>query len=212
MLKSGDIPRLKKQNTTSFSGHLTDNLQLLISTIETKDFYTRQHSQRVTQISIEIVKAMSCFQEDIDILSFVCSLHDIGKIGINDSILLKPGPLSSEEFETIKTHPIIGTDIVKSLDLPPLEMAVIRNHHERWDGNGYPDKLKGEEIPLLTRIVAVADAFDVMVFNRPYSKAMEYSEALDEIMRCKGTQFDPEVVNYFEICLEKIWNKKFIFE
>ncbi|MDY6862547.1 MAG: response regulator [Thermodesulfobacteriota bacterium] len=191
----------------SINRNFIDTLQALITTIEAKDFYTRHHSQRVTQISIEIAQAMSCSQEEVDTLSFTCSLHDIGKIGINDSILLKPGPLTREEFETIKTHPVIGANIVKSLDLPPLEMAVIRNHHERWDGNGYPDELKGKKIPILARIVAVADAFDAMTSDRPYRKAKKYSEALDEMIRCRETQFDPEVVSCFEICLDKIENK-----
>ena len=188
----------------NISDNLIATLQSLVTTIEAKDSYTRDHSLRVTEISLGIAKEMKCSPKDIDALKFSASLHDIGKIGIKDSILMKTGKLSDKEYNIIKSHPIIGENIVKPLGLMPEEKAVIRNHHERWDGKGYPDGFVKEETPLLARILAVADSFDAMTSNRPYRSAKNPKEALDEILRCSGSQFDTNVVNAFLKSFPKI--------
>jgi len=174
--------------------NLFASLMSLVSAIEAKDPYTQQHSSRVTEYSIKIAKKMNCGQDDLRRLESVGPLHDIGKIGIRDNILNKPDRLTDEEFEHIKTHPLIGENIVSPLGLDDVELSLIRNHHERWDGKGYPDAIKGEKIPFLSRILAVADAFDAMSSNRAYRKALPPSICIKELRRNSGTQFDPDVV------------------
>ncbi|MBW2147273.1 MAG: response regulator [Deltaproteobacteria bacterium] len=181
----------------SVYNNLVDTLRSLVSTIEAKDSYTKLHSARVTQWSVEIATALNIDKEDIDIIQFAGYLHDIGKIGIPDSILMKPGRLTVEEYDLIKTHPAIGEKIVKPLDLLPKERDLIRHHHERWDGKGYPDGLAGEDIPLLARIMAIADSFDAMTSDRVYRKAKGVKDALYELNQCAGSQFDPFVVETF---------------
>jgi putative nucleotidyltransferase with HDIG domain len=173
---------------------LTDTLLCLVSTIEAKDPNTKHHSQRVTRWALTLARAMGFSQEEQDLLRLGSYLHDIGKIGIKDWILMKPDTLTPEEMEVIKTHPVIGEKIVSHLGLLPVEKSIIRHHHERWDGTGYPDGLKGEEIPLPARIVAVADVLDAVSSNRVYRRARPLREALEEIAKGAGTQFDPQVV------------------
>ena len=182
---------------------LTDTLLSLVTTIEARDPYTRDHSQRVTQWAVRIAQRMGLSQEELDMLRFAGYLHDIGKIGIRDSILMKPAHLTEEEMSIIRTHPIIGERIVKPLGLLPLERSVIRHHHERWDGTGYPDGLEGKKIPLPARILAVADGFDAMTSDRVYRRGRPSGEALSEIERLAGTQFDREVVAAFKEVLEE---------
>jgi putative nucleotidyltransferase with HDIG domain len=167
----------------------------LVSAIEAKDPYTQQHSSRVTDLAVQIAAKMGCVPEDLQRLESISPLHDIGKIGINDSILNKPGRLTSEEFETIKSHPLIGVNIVSPLGLDSEEIAIIRNHHERWDGKGYPDGLRGMDIPLLSRILAVADSYDAMISNRAYREALPYAACINELKQNSGSQFDPQIVN-----------------
>ncbi len=183
---------------------LTETLVSLVSTIEARDPYTRDHSQRVTQWAVRIAQKMGLPKEDLDMLRFAGYLHDIGKIGIRDSILMKPARLTEEEVSVIRTHPVIGERIVKPLGLLPLERSVIRHHHERWDGRGYPDGLKGQEIPLPARILAVADGFDAMTSDRVYRHGRPVGEAMGEIERLAGTQFDKEVVAAFKEVLEEV--------
>jgi len=135
---------------------------------------------------------------DMDAIRFGGFLHDIGKIGVRDTVLLKPGRLTEEEFAEIHRHPEIGDAIVRPLRLLAKEREIIRFHHERFDGKGYPDGLRGEEIPVLARILAVADAYDAMTSNRPYRTRRTHAFALEELRRCAGTQFDPQVVSAFE--------------
>jgi HD-GYP domain-containing protein (c-di-GMP phosphodiesterase class II) len=177
---------------------LMATLRSLVSTIEAKDPYTKQHSQRVTDLAVLIAEEMRCTPNQIDTLRVAGYLHDLGKLGVRDSILLKPGRLSEEEFEQIKTHPTIGESIIAPIGLLPEERALIRHHHERWDGKGYPDGLREKQIPFLARILSVADAFDAMTSDRPYRAALSYRTGLEEIVRCKGTQFDPQVVDAFQ--------------
>jgi putative nucleotidyltransferase with HDIG domain len=176
--------------------NMKDTLHSLVAAVEARDSYTLSHSIRVTQLSLEIAKRMGSSQEDLDILNFSGYLHDIGKIGISDIILLKEGRLTDDEYEVVKTHPVIGENILQPLGLMPLEKSIIRHHHERWDGKGYPDGLRGEEIPLLSRIIAVADAYDAMSQDRPYRKALQNKDTILELKRCVD-QFDSDVVEAF---------------
>ncbi len=172
-------------------------LRSLVSALEAKDPYTRSHSDRVTAYSVIIAMQMGCPETEIESLRTVGYLHDIGKIGIADRILNKPSALTAEEYELVKKHPVIGESIVMELGLNTEQRAIIRHHHERWDGRGYPDGLAGEDVPLLTRIVSVADAFDAMTSLRAYRAAMAHSDAVNELIANRGKQFDPRVVDAF---------------
>ncbi|SDT85965.1 HD domain-containing phosphohydrolase [Desulfobacula phenolica] len=177
--------------------NLFSTLYAFVTALEVRDLYTRKHSTRVAKYAHMIAVEMQCNEEELDIISFAGSLHDIGKIGIRDDILLKPGRLTDDEYEKIKEHPVIGADIISKLGLWDREMKIIRHHHERFDGKGYPDGLKGEQIPKLARILCVADSFDAMASDRAYRKKMKKSKVLDIIKENSGTQFDPIVVEAF---------------
>jgi putative nucleotidyltransferase with HDIG domain len=177
--------------------NLLATLYAFVKAIEARDPYTKQHSNRVTQISLELAKIMNCTTEEQDILNVAGLLHDIGKIGIRDEILLKPGRLSRDEFSIIQQHPIIGADIMDNLGLWHREKLIVRGHHERFDGKGYPDGLKGREIPLLARILSVADVYDAIASDRAYRKRMEEEKILEIMYGGAGTQFDPEIIDVF---------------
>lgn len=183
--------------------NLFSTLYAFVEAIEAKDPYTKQHSSRVTELAMRIGKEMGCSDEQIELLNFSGHLHDIGKIGIPDNILLKPGPLTSLEYEAIKKHPLIGANIVGHLGLLTGEQEIILHHHERWDGKGYPDSLKGESIPFLSRILAVADVYDAMASDRAYRKRLSDEVVLETIRQNAGTQFDGEVVKAFLGLCEK---------
>lgn len=171
--------------------------------IDARDAYTKRHSENVTRYSVEIAKEMGFPADHQELIRRAGLLHDIGKIGIRDSILLKPGKLTDEEFEQIKSHAPRGADIVATL--PSLQQIsfLVRHHHERYDGRGYPDGKKGNEIEVGARILAVADSFDAMTTDRPYRKALTLKQATDELVKCKGGQFDPLIVDCFIRILEK---------
>lgn len=177
--------------------NLFATLYAFVNTIEARDAYTQAHSTRVTRISIAIGKALGCCSEELDILNFAGHLHDIGKIGIRDDILLKPGRLTAEEFEKIKEHPVIGANIVEQLGFWDRERQIIKCHHERFDGAGYPEGLKGENIPFLARILSVADVYDAISSDRSYRKRMEEARILKIITEGAGSQFDPQIVDAF---------------
>ncbi len=177
--------------------NLIHTLQCLVTTLEAKDHYTHRHSERVTDLAVKIAEAMSCSREEIESIRFAGLLHDIGKIGIHDAVLQKSDTLTEEEFSLVRTHPIVGEKIVGPLGLLPMETAVVRNHHERWDGGGYPDGLAGEAIPRVARILAVADSYDAMTSDRPYRSGKTPAEAMDELRQCAGSQFDRSVVRAF---------------
>ena len=176
---------------------LIASLMSLVSAIEAKDPYTQQHSSRVTEYSIKIAQKMECSYEDIQMLESSGPLHDIGKIGISDNILNKTGGLSENEVDHIKTHPLIGVNIVSPLGLDSEELAIIKHHHERWDGKGYPQGLKGEDIPRLSRILAVADSFDAMSSDRPYRKGMDQEKAFEIMEEVRGSQLCPDCLDLF---------------
>lgn len=187
---------IKLENQALYEGiysNLVDTLDALITTIEAKDPYTHDHSHRVTDYAVELARLMGLGPEQLEMLHFAGRLHDIGKIGVRDGILLKPAKLTDEEFIEIRRHPEIGERIVASLGLAEEEREIIRHHHERWDGMGYPDGLAGEAIPLLARVVAVTDAFDAMTSTRSYRQSMNLEDVLLEMERCSGQQFDPEI-------------------
>lgn len=185
----------KLENQALYEGiyaSLVDTLNSLVTTIEAKDPYTREHSHRVAEYSVIIGSRVGLTDEQLELLEFAAILHDIGKIGVRDEILTKTGRLTDEEYDAIKQHTIIGEKIAEPLGLSADERAVIRSHHERYDGTGYPDGLRGENIPLLARVAAIADAFDAMTSTRPYRKARTAAEAGNEIEKLYGAQFDPK--------------------
>ncbi|MBU0549756.1 MAG: HD-GYP domain-containing protein [Candidatus Omnitrophica bacterium] len=175
----------------------------LAATIDARDPYTRKHSENVTKYSTEISRQLNCSALDIEMIRRAGLLHDIGKIGIRDEVLLKPGKLNQEEFEQIKLHPQKGEAIVQSLSFLKEISLLIRHHHERYDAGGYPDGLKGEKIVLGARILAVADSFDAMNSDRPYRKRLSPEIIKEELIKNKGTQFDPEIIDCFLGILEK---------
>lgn len=177
--------------------NLFSTLYAFVETIEARDPYTKQHSTRVSSYAMSIAEAIGCSQEEIDELNISGNLHDIGKIGIPDSILLKPGRLTDEEYEVIKKHPVIGSNIIGHFNMWSLEEKIIRHHHERWDGKGYPDNLKENKIPFLSRILSVSDVYDALTSDRSYRTKMQEDVALNIIIENAGSQFDPEIVDVF---------------
>jgi response regulator RpfG family c-di-GMP phosphodiesterase len=177
--------------------NLFSTLSALVKTVEARDAYTEAHSSRVRETAIIIARAYGCSKEEIEVLDFAARLHDIGKIGIRDDILLKPGRLTAEEYEKIKAHPLIGESIISQLGLWDREKQIVRHHHEWYNGAGYPDGLKGEEIPLLARILSVADAYDAMMSNRAYRREMPEKEVVSIIRAGRGGQFDPKIADLF---------------
>jgi putative two-component system response regulator len=165
--------------------------------LEAKDVYTSGHSQRVTEISVAIAKHLGLDKENIEKIRLAGLVHDIGKIGVREAVLNKPGSLSDEEFEHVRLHSVTGERILQPIVDDGEILKAVRHHHERYDGTGYPDGLKGEQIPQLARIIAVADTFDAMTSERPYRKALTKDVACAEVERCRGTQFDPEAADAF---------------
>lgn len=178
-------------------------MQTLCTTIEAKDEYTRGHSHRVAEYSALIAKELGWDSKDILNLKYAAHLHDIGKIGIPDTVLNKPTKLTAEEYAVIKEHPVIGAEILKNITIVKDAAKVARHHHERYDGTGYPDGLSGEDIPLQARIVAVADSYDAMSSKRIYRNALSPDAIIREIEKGKGTQFDPELADIFLKLLEE---------
>lgn len=168
-------------------------MQTLAGTIDAKDKYTNGHSLRVAEYSAMIGSKLNMSLEEVDDIYYIGLLHDIGKIGIPDEIINKASKLTEEEYTIIKTHPVIGSEILaKMSELPEIKVGA-RWHHERYDGKGYPDGLKGEEIPLVARIIGVADAYDAMSSTRSYRGVLSQETIRNEIQKCSGTQFDPTI-------------------
>lgn len=184
-----------------------DMVQTLRYTVEAKDSYTRGHSDRVSEYSVLIGEKLGLPAEQIKTLRIGGLFHDIGKIGIPDSILLKPAKLTDEEYSQIKNHPSIGAHILGSAAIFQDIIPIVKHHHERYDGNGYPSKLKGEEIPYLARIAAVADTFDAMTSRRSYRGPIDIEHVKEEIKRCEGTQFDPQIAEVFLDILNNDYDK-----
>jgi diguanylate cyclase (GGDEF)-like protein/putative nucleotidyltransferase with HDIG domain len=175
----------------------------LVTAVDNKDRYTRRHSEEVTEYALAISRAMGLSEESQRVVRVAALLHDVGKIGIPDRILRKPGSLSEAEYEIVKGHPVLAETIIAAI--PDVEeiRAAVASHHERFDGEGYPHGLAKGAIPLLGRIMAVADTYSAMTSDRPYRKALSRDEAIAELQACSGTQFDPEVVDAFLACIEQ---------
>jgi len=176
-------------------------VRALSNAVEARDAYTGQHAERVAAYGLRIGRAVGL---DVDPQTeFGFLLHDVGKVGVPDSILFKAATLSPEEYALVTRHPVIGSEILRGVDFLAEAIAVVRHHHERWDGDGYPDGLRGTEIPLSARVFAVADALDALTTERPYRPAVGWAEARAEIGRCSGSQFDPDVVAAYDTIPDK---------
>ncbi len=181
---------------------LVDSIRALAAAIDAKNPYTRGHSERVSQYSVAIGKHIGLRQGEIRRLEIAALLHDVGKIGIEDGILLKPGVLTESEFATMRTHTLKGAAIVSPIKRLHEMLPGIRSHHENWNGGGYPDGLVGEEIPFMARIIAAADAFDAMTTHRPYQRAMRLESVLARIRELSGSRLDPRVVDALFAAIE----------
>jgi len=188
---------MRKRKLMESRSHLNATFASIMATLDAKSHETEEHAQRIAFFTKRIGEKLGLPQKDMENLRLFSPLHDIGKIGVPDSILNKPGKLTAEEWSFMKKHTVIGEKIVRSV--PDLECIADYTlyHHERWDGTGYPEGLSGEDIPLLSRILAVADAYDAMTSDRIYRKALSREEAIAEIKRNSGTQFDPEIADLF---------------
>jgi putative two-component system response regulator len=172
------------------------SVRALVRAVEAKDPYTRRHSEQVAHYAVSLAGAMNVSATLLETVRTGALLHDVGKIGVPDHILTKPGPLTDQEFEYIRRHPALGADILSNITLFGQEAQLVRHHHERWDGKGYPDGLAGEEAPLGARIIQVSDCIDAMLMERTYKKGYPPEKMIDELGRCAGTQFDPKVAAF----------------
>ena len=177
--------------------HTENVIFMLAQAVEAKDPYTEGHLQRISSYAEQLARAAGLGADETAAVRYGGILHDIGKIGVKDWILLKPGALTPEEYEEIKQHPQIGAGIIGQMRFARDVAPIIRGHHERWDGRGYPDGLAGEQIPLGARIIAIVDAYDAMTTDRPYRRAMAPADALAELERTSGAQFDPSLLAIF---------------
>ena len=182
----------REKNTLENSYLATINS--LAYAIEARDMYTRGHSERVATYAVWLAEKMGLSRSKVHMVQQCCRLHDVGKIGISDQILLKPGKLTLQERATIELHPVYGAEILGDLKFISKGIPLILHHHERYDGKGYPYGLRKEKIPLEVRVISVADAFDAMTSDRPYRKAMAMPDVIAEFKRCSGSQFDPHLV------------------
>jgi putative nucleotidyltransferase with HDIG domain len=173
-------------------------VRALSNAVEARDAYTGKHAERVTAYGMELAQAVGLSIEESPQIEFGFLLHDIGKVAVPDAILFKAGRLTAEEYSLIAQHPVVGAEILRDVDFIGEGKLVVRHHHERWDGTGYPDGLAGEEIPLAARVFAVADTLDALTTDRPYRPAAGWEEARDEIHRFSGRQFDPTVVAAYD--------------
>jgi HD-GYP domain-containing protein (c-di-GMP phosphodiesterase class II) len=167
-----------------------------------REALTAEHSRQVAALGTAIALELGLTDEEVLHVQLGGFLHDVGKMGIPDSILTKPARLTAQEWETMKTHPVVGEQLILSFPELALASRAVRHHHERWDGTGYPDRLAGEQIPLEARIIAAADAFNAMISDRPYQAARSESEAVAELRRCSGSHFDQRVVDALIAALE----------
>jgi len=179
-------------------------VQALATTLEAKDRYTSGHSERVTRYALAVAERMHLSPAQVERLRYASQLHDVGKIGVPEAILHKAESLDDNEWRSIQKHPVIGEHIIEPLDFLGEVGRIIRHHHERWDGTGYPDRIAGKDIPRLTRIMTVVDAYDAMTSARPYRRAKSPREAMNELKRCRGSQFDPEATDALLNVLEDL--------
>lgn len=182
---------------------LYDVINVIVKLLHEKDAYTKGHSIRVSYYSLLIGQELNLEKHELITLQLAALLHDIGKIGVSDRVLKKPGRLTDSEFDEMKEHPGKAVKILRDIDCLKDLVPYIKSHHERYDGKGYPGNLKGEEIPLFSRIILVADTADAMMSTRPYRKGLSMEDTIDELFRCSGTQFDPRLVEIFVKVIKK---------
>lgn len=205
MTNTGDFEEINFQIQKMLVENFFQTARALAISVEARDPYTGGHSDRVFQIATVLGKRCNISYTEQMYLEGGALLHDVGKIGIRDGVLLKPGPLTDSEYKEMQLHPVIGGQLVKRLNCLFGCMDAVLFHHERMDGYGYPYGLKGKDIPLTARITSIADAYDAMTTNRVYRRALSHEDALEEILRNSGTQFDPDIVKEFI----KWWEEKF---
>lgn len=174
-----------------------DVISTLAQALEARDHYTQGHSSRVAEVAVLLARELGLSREEQDVVRHGCLLHDIGKIHVPDAVLRKPGALSDDEYQLMRKHPAIGEQICRPLAFARPFLAIVRHHHERWDGKGYPDGLKGEEVSVHARITAIADAWDAMTSDRPYRTALPPQVAFGRLEEGAGTQFDPNLIEVF---------------
>jgi putative nucleotidyltransferase with HDIG domain len=200
-LKSVEEEKKRAEQTASL--HL-QTVEALATAVEAKDRVTHEHLVRVQVYALELGKALGLSKEELESLRAASILHDIGKVSVPEYILAKPGKLSPEEFERIKIHPAVGAEILARVDFPYPVAPIVRAHHERWNGSGYPDGLKGEGIPLAARVLSVADCLDALTSDRPYRRALPLDRAVETVVAEAGSSFDPRVVRTFEACCREM--------
>lgn len=188
------LARRSFESYTKIRKMYLETIRALVAAIDAKDTYTKGHSERVTQTSVALARELNLHEREIDNIEYAALLHDIGKIGIDERILGKNDVLTSEEFKKIKEHVIMGAKIIKPVEFLKDSCKAIYHHHERYNGDGYPDGLKGEDIPISVRIITVADAYDAMGSDRPYRKKLKQEKIMKELTEQSGKQFDPKVV------------------
>lgn len=193
----GDINQKLENAYADLKSAYKGTMESLRLAVDAKDSYTKNHSDRVSYYSVLLAKALNLPEDEVELIRDGGLFHDIGKIGIPDAILQKAGKLTDDEYHDIKNHPSIGEHILKPAKIFDNIIPMVKHHHERYDGRGYPSSLKGEDIPLCARIVCIADSFDAMTSDRSYRPRFTLYKALDELKNCRGTQFDPTLVDLF---------------
>jgi HD-GYP domain-containing protein (c-di-GMP phosphodiesterase class II) len=188
---------LNSPKSIADENEILNTIYALAATIEARDHYTYGHSRRVRSFAVALAEAIKMSAEKVTVISYAALLHDIGKIGVYDTILNKPGALTNDERELIKNHPKLSRDILAHVpSLTPCLPAIL-HHHERWDGKGYPLGLKTQNIPLEARILTIADSFEAMISARPYRNPLPDDKVIEELKKCSGSQFDPELIEAF---------------
>lgn len=198
--QNSELSEQKTELETSYkklNDSYKNTVSALSNAVDARDPYTAGHSERVTKISMLLGTTLDLPEKELADLEYAALFHDIGKIGIPDYILHKTGKLTDEEFEIIKKHPEMGVNILKSIDFLAESLPIIKHHHEKFRGKGYPDNINGEDIPLGARIIAIADTYDAMTTDRPYRQGLSHETAVEEILRNKGLQFDDKLVDAF---------------
>ena len=187
---------LEKMYDTMHDNYM-ETIDTMRQIVDAKDYYTRGHSDRVSAYAVALAKALGKSDDFVQRVRIAGLFHDVGKLGIPDNILQKPGPLTDEEYDIIKTHPAKGKQIISSLSSFDDILNIVEDHHERIDGKGYPNGLKDDQIPDEAKIISIADTFDAMTSKRTYRNSLTTEQALEELKRCRGTQFDPHMVDTF---------------
>jgi putative nucleotidyltransferase with HDIG domain len=201
---TGQITAVNKKTQRLF----LNVLQVMAKVLEAKDPYTRFHSENVAKYARQIARKFGFLGDELEMIQIAGILHDFGKIGITEMVLNKPGNLTEPEYLAVRKHPMIAATILEPIEELTEVIDYIKHHHERYDGRGYPDKLEGEDIPLGARILCVADSFDAMTSKRSYHDSMCVADAIEELVSCSGSQFDPEVVKRFIEVLEENEERK----